>query len=116
MLLGVDEPTALAVAERIRSRTESTLISLAPGITDRISVSIGIATAPHAARDRVALLRLADEALYRAKQAGRNRVEYVVPIGQTSGGPVEVARSARRSSARGRASRTHEPTARNAAS
>lgn len=76
VLLGVDEGTAITVAERIRSRTESTLISLAPGITDRISVSIGIASAPQQAHDRITLLRLADEALYRAKQAGRNRVEY----------------------------------------
>lgn len=75
-LPGVDEATARAVAERIRSRTESTLISLAPGITDRISVSIGIASAPQQAHDRVALLRLADEALYQAKQAGRNRVVF----------------------------------------
>jgi diguanylate cyclase (GGDEF)-like protein len=76
VLPGVDQSTALAIAERIRSRTESTLISLAPGITDRISVSIGIASAPHQAHDRITLLRLADEALYRAKQAGRNRVVY----------------------------------------
>lgn len=76
VLPGVDESTAVAVAERIRSRTESTLISLAPGITDRISVSIGIASAPQQAHDRITLLRLADEALYRAKQAGRNRVVY----------------------------------------
>lgn len=73
-LPGVDEATALSVAERIRSRTESTLISLAPGITDRITVSIGIASAPGQANNRVTLLRLADEALYRAKLAGRNRV------------------------------------------
>jgi diguanylate cyclase (GGDEF)-like protein len=75
-LPGIDEGTALAVAERIRSRTESTLISLAPGITDRISVAIGVASAPHQAHDRISLLRLADEALYRAKQTGRNRVVY----------------------------------------
>ncbi|MDP9244523.1 MAG: diguanylate cyclase, partial [Chloroflexota bacterium] len=75
-LPGIDEATALAVAERIRSRTQGTLISLAPGITDRITVSIGIASAPHQAHDRVTLLRLADEALYRAKEAGRNRVVY----------------------------------------
>ena len=74
VLPGVDEATALAIAERIRSRTETTLISLSPGITDRISVSIGIASAPDQAHDRITLLRLADEALYLAKQAGRNRV------------------------------------------
>jgi diguanylate cyclase (GGDEF)-like protein len=73
-LYGVDASAAMVVAERIRSRTETTLISLAPGITDRITVSIGIASAPHQAHDRVTLLRLADEALYRAKADGRNRV------------------------------------------
>jgi diguanylate cyclase (GGDEF)-like protein len=75
LLPAIDEATAAVIAERIRSRTETTVISLAPGITDRISVSIGIAVAPGQAQDRITLLRLADEALYRAKQAGRNRVE-----------------------------------------
>ncbi len=76
LLPGVDEATVLAVAERIRSRTESTLISLAPGITDRISVSIGVACAPDHAQDRLSLMRRSDEALYRAKETGRNRVVY----------------------------------------
>ena len=76
VLPGVDEATALAVAERIRSRTDSTLISLAPGVTDRITVSIGVACAPDHAQHRITLLRLADEALYRAKEGGRNQVVY----------------------------------------
>ncbi|MEP6680636.1 MAG: diguanylate cyclase [Chloroflexota bacterium] len=75
-LPGLGEAAVLAVAERIRSRTHATVIALAPGITGRVTVSIGIASAPQQARDRVTLLRLADEALYRAKQAGRNRVVY----------------------------------------
>jgi diguanylate cyclase (GGDEF)-like protein len=90
ILPGVDDATAHAVAERIRSRTEVTLISLAPGITDRITVSIGIASAPADARDRVALLRLADEALYQAKESGRNRVESVSMV-EGSGARPEVA-------------------------
>jgi diguanylate cyclase (GGDEF)-like protein len=86
VLPGVDEVTALAIAERIRTRTESTLISLAPGVTDRVTVSIGIAAAPDQAQDRVTLVRLADEALYMAKEAGRNRV---VQLGSTSrSGPM----------------------------
>jgi diguanylate cyclase (GGDEF)-like protein len=89
-LPGVDEAGALAVAERIRSRTESTLISLAPGITDRVSVSIGIACAPNDGHDRVTLLRLADEALYRAKQAGRNRVERIA-VGEPGARPTDAA-------------------------
>jgi diguanylate cyclase (GGDEF)-like protein len=75
LLTGVDADGAGVIAERIRARTESTLISLAPGITDRVTVSIGVADAPGQGLDRVTLLRIADEALYRAKQAGRNRVE-----------------------------------------
>jgi diguanylate cyclase (GGDEF)-like protein len=99
----VDEAAALMVAERIRSRTESALIALGPGITDRITVSIGLATAPAQGNDRLTLLRLADEALYRAKQAGRNRVEYLpdatvparAPVRRR---PVAAARPRRRAS------------------
>ena len=65
---------AMAIAERIRARTESTIVALGPGITGRLSVSIGVAVAPDDALDRVGLLRAADAALYRAKSLGRNRV------------------------------------------
>lgn len=74
LLRGHDDTMAAAVAERIRSRTEATIVSLAPGQTDRITVSIGTAIAPSQGHDRVTLLRLADEALYRAKEGGRNRI------------------------------------------
>jgi diguanylate cyclase (GGDEF)-like protein len=79
LLAGVDTHDATVIAERIRARTEATLISLAPGISARITVSIGMAAAPAQASDRVSLLRIADEALYRAKEAGRNRVETLSP-------------------------------------
>jgi diguanylate cyclase (GGDEF)-like protein len=79
LLSGVDESSALMVAERIRSRTESTLISLAPGVSERLTVSIGLALAPIQSTERIAILRLADEALYEAKQTGRNRVSYLGP-------------------------------------
>jgi diguanylate cyclase (GGDEF)-like protein len=74
LLRGQDVSVTAGIAERIRARTEATIISLAPGITDRITVSIGIANAPEQGFDRVSLLRVADEALYRAKDGGRNRV------------------------------------------
>ncbi len=77
LLPGLALSEALVVAERIRQRSESTLISLAPGITDRITVSVGVASAPDQGTDRVSLLRAADEALYRAKDAGRNRVAHL---------------------------------------
>lgn len=74
LLPGLDGEMAVSVAERIRSRTESTLIALGPGITDRVTVSIGVAMAPAQSLQPVVLMRLADEALYRAKAQGRNRV------------------------------------------
>jgi diguanylate cyclase (GGDEF)-like protein len=73
----VDPVAAVTIAERIRARTESTIVSLAPGITDRITVSIGVAEVPIQALERISLLRIADEALYRAKADGRNRVVYL---------------------------------------
>ena len=39
-----------------------------------ITVSLGVATYPEHAQGRTALIKRADEALYRAKQGGRNRV------------------------------------------
>jgi diguanylate cyclase (GGDEF)-like protein len=77
MLPGVGPEAAVTIAQRIRGRTESTIVSLAPGITDRITVSIGVAAAPIQALERISLLRLADEALYQAKEDGRNRVAYL---------------------------------------
>jgi len=73
-LAGLDGKGAREVAERIRERTESTIIPLGPGRTAHLTVSIGIAAAPEDGNERVMLLKAADEALYRAKLAGRNRV------------------------------------------
>lgn len=74
LLRGTSVESALAVAERVRAQIEQRSLSLAPGVTDRITASIGVAFAPDQADERTSLLRLADEALYEAKAAGRNRV------------------------------------------
>lgn len=73
-LRGLSAAAAGEVAERIRQRTESTIIPLSPGLTGHLTVSIGIAIAPEDGLRRSVLLKRADEALYRAKQEGRNRV------------------------------------------
>jgi diguanylate cyclase (GGDEF)-like protein len=72
-LAGAGAAEAAEVAERIRERTETTIIPLAPGKTGRLTVSIGYAVAPDDGDERVLLLKAADDALYRAKLAGRNR-------------------------------------------
>lgn len=91
MLPGADGEAARMVAERIRDRTESTIISLSPGLTDRITVSVGIATAPDNGVERVALLRLADEALYLAKSQGRNLVASVGQEATPDASPGSIA-------------------------
>jgi diguanylate cyclase (GGDEF)-like protein len=79
-LAGAGAAEAAEVAERIRERTETTIIPLAPGLTGRLTVSIGIAVAPDEGNERVLLLKAADDALYRAKLGGRNRVVGRAPL------------------------------------
>jgi diguanylate cyclase (GGDEF)-like protein len=95
-LSGLDVTAALEVAERIRARTESTIIPLGPGQTGRLTVSIGVAVAPEDGVERVMLLRSADDALYRAKLGGRNRVVSVI---EAAKGPRSRARVASRTRA-----------------
>jgi len=77
ILPGLDVEAATEIAERIRRRTESTSLVLGPGVNDRMTVSIGVASAPVNGRSRTELLRASDAALYQAKEAGRNRVVVV---------------------------------------
>ena len=68
---------ARKLAERIRSTVESLVIA-PPGnheqARERVTLSLGVASFPHDATDADSLLHHADEAMYSAKQAGRNRV------------------------------------------
>lgn len=70
LLSETDKKGALQIAERVRKAVaESELI---PEL--QVTVSIGIASLRGALRDRDELVNAADEALYRAKESGRNRV------------------------------------------
>ena len=75
LLPATDAATARTIAERIRHRTEATIATIGPGVTARMTVSIGVAVAPFDGTDGIGLLRTADTALYAAKANGRNRVE-----------------------------------------
>jgi diguanylate cyclase (GGDEF)-like protein len=65
---------AREVAERVRRAVEATSLATRRGTT-RVTVSIGIATLRGMGMDLEALTARADEAMYAAKGAGRNRVE-----------------------------------------
>ncbi|MGE4219576.1 MAG: diguanylate cyclase [Alphaproteobacteria bacterium] len=75
LLTGCGRDTAEAIAERICRTFAATAIPVPDGTVLNATVSIG-ATFSAAAQSRFEdLLAQADAALYRAKQAGRNRVE-----------------------------------------
>jgi diguanylate cyclase (GGDEF)-like protein len=65
---------ALSLAERLRAAFEATTHTLADGPLTA-TVSVGVAISDDESFDLFALLDAADQALYRAKALGRNRVE-----------------------------------------
>jgi diguanylate cyclase (GGDEF)-like protein len=73
---GADLPATADMAERIRTAVASHVCRLADGQTLHTTVSVGVyaGAGPHATA--MQLIEWADQALYRAKQAGRNRVEH----------------------------------------
>ena len=73
-----ERPGACTVAERLRVAVERHGFPLAP--PGRITVSAGVACYPNDGDTVAALIEFADRALYRAKRAGRNRVEGGEPM------------------------------------
>lgn len=69
---------ALVVAEKIRSALAQEFLT-AQGLVLQISSSIGVALYPDHAVDEKDLLRLGDEAMYRAKKGGSNAVFLCLP-------------------------------------
>lgn len=63
--------SALAVADKLRRVVESWHF---PGVARPVTISAGVAEFPLQGGTRDELVRAADEALYAAKQSGRNRV------------------------------------------
>ncbi len=74
VLPGTDLEGAYNLAERVREGIEALQIAL-PDSEERLTVtaSFGAAEVPSTASDQRALVAAADEALYEAKRAGKNR-------------------------------------------
>ena len=70
----VDVNEAMEMAERLRRMVESAKIEVAENQKVNVTVSIGVAAFPVHGREATNLFRNADEAMYRAKQEGRNLV------------------------------------------
>jgi len=73
LLPDTDKDAARDVAERIRQNIEQSEFSAYDEVL-RVNVSIGVADFPHDSNNPSELIDKADQALYQAKQQGRNRV------------------------------------------
>ncbi|RRQ23507.1 diguanylate cyclase [Guyparkeria sp. SCN-R1] len=77
ILPDADDATAEQVADRLLARAQQTVVAAPDGESLVLSLSIGLAVGPVDAADPAsaqALFSLADQAMYRAKAAGKNRL------------------------------------------
>ena len=74
ILPGATGQAAAAKAEDIRAKIEGVVVRYLDANLPRITISIGVAAFPHSGDNPQAVMKAADEALYRAKDAGRNCV------------------------------------------
>lgn len=75
MLVEVTAEATQRLAEQIRASFEATPLQIGQGRTVTVTASIGVAMY-NGHPDYQYLIRRSDEAMYRAKNAGRNRVEF----------------------------------------
>jgi diguanylate cyclase (GGDEF)-like protein len=79
ILPNTDLKGAMAIAEVLRSVVEAENIEhINSKVSNRVTISLGVASVvPGESLDSEALLECADQALYMAKESGRNRVSYL---------------------------------------
>ncbi len=80
---GGDIEDAVAAAERLRVAAETIELPVPFGGTTHLTISVGVACSTGAAATVETMLLAADQALYEAKRAGRNRVA-VAPVTATT--------------------------------
>lgn len=74
VLIGASSAAARLAAERVRQRIASLPFRTDSGELVQVTASIGVATCPEHTSDRKQLLQLADDAMYRSKKNGKNRI------------------------------------------
>lgn len=91
LLTDQEKHSTMKVAEKIRKAVESKLFDIGDK-TIHITISIGVALYPEHSYNFDEVVKMADSALYKAKQSGRNRVvlyEETAPNGDNSIGEDE---------------------------
>ncbi|NTW06129.1 MAG: diguanylate cyclase, partial [Peptococcaceae bacterium] len=79
ILPNTDLNGAMSIAETLRSEIEAENIDhINSKVSNKVTISLGVASViPVESLDAKALLDCADQALYKAKESGRNRVAYI---------------------------------------
>ncbi len=75
---------AYKVLERIRDNLSHQEVSIGDGKKIKITVSIGLSSFPEDGNNLEELIKVADKALYRAKQTGRNKVAIIKSLKRRS--------------------------------
>ena len=75
ILPGTPIEAAAQRAEEVRAKIETMVVRYVDGNLPRVTISIGVASFPQSADNFQGAMKAADEALYSAKDGGRNRVQ-----------------------------------------
>jgi diguanylate cyclase (GGDEF)-like protein len=81
VLTGAPGQKAVEIAERLRQKVAATTVE-SGGKAINVTASFGVSSHPDSVFGVEHLFKAADEALYRAKREGRNRVEFAEPKGK----------------------------------
>jgi diguanylate cyclase (GGDEF)-like protein len=82
LLLRCDRELALQISERVRSQIRELAIEELPEVEMDLTASVGVAFFPDDGADPKTLMRVADDALYRAKRRGRDQVVLASELGE----------------------------------
>lgn len=86
LLLKASPELVRGIARRVRSKAKEIRFEPEEGETIGLTLSMGVAFYPRDASDAQSFLKRADEALYRAKSQGRDRVAFYGELSRGSGG------------------------------
>ncbi|HPV20390.1 MAG TPA: GGDEF domain-containing protein, partial [bacterium] len=76
ILQGADFRNALAVTERIRETLNSKTFFMKEGYNIKVPASFGLATFPEDAGNIEEIIKAADNAMYKSKETGRNKISH----------------------------------------
>ena len=89
VLTDTNSKGAMIVAERIRQMVEDYIFTESEGFPIKLTISVGVASYPEHGVNKVELLHLADEAMYKGKYGRKNVVYVATPGEKTLTGPMD---------------------------